>query len=287
MLAHVNTAGVHIPIWLVSQTLTSIGWGQSPNYPNQEGTFFGNIFRANTAGHVDAYYCNGPGFDKDVVPGRLGANQQGAPYRNMFSSLYCNYNGCVPSDYKTNNVPDGYKACAMGDGAQSAWNNMITVWRQNKAYDASGNAIAGKTANGATIRYDFETGSEGWSGSGLSVTSSADVTPQSGSKSLKISNSGAGTLRLQSQTGRNIAAGKVVTIYFYIPGNTPIYSVNPMIHATSGQETKVTKTLDWTLQGSWNFVNITVPSGQTADWVGIEIQTNGASVMYTDAITWN
>jgi len=53
MLAHVNTAGAHIPIWIVGQD-SYLGWGQSSSYPNQEGTFFGNIFRTNTAGHVDA-----------------------------------------------------------------------------------------------------------------------------------------------------------------------------------------------------------------------------------------
>ena len=46
----------------------------------------------------------------------------------------------MPSDTKTNNVPDGYKACTMGDGALNAWNYMLTVWRQNQAYDASGGA---------------------------------------------------------------------------------------------------------------------------------------------------
>jgi hypothetical protein len=113
------------------------------------------------------------------------------------------------------------------------------------------------------------------------------VTAQAGSKSLKISNTGAGTFQLKSQTGRNIAAGKVVTIYFYIPSNTPIYSVNPMIHSTGGQDTKVTKSVSWNLQGSWNFVNITVPSDLTvAEGHGIEIQTNGASFMYTDAPTY-
>jgi hypothetical protein len=129
MLAHVNTAGVHVPIWLVGQN-PAVGWGQTPVFPNQEGTFFGNIFQINTAGHVDAYYCDGPGFDKGVVEGRIGANQVGAPYRNLFASKYCNINGCVPSDAKTNGLPDGYKVCAMGDGAMRAWNETITVWRQ-------------------------------------------------------------------------------------------------------------------------------------------------------------
>src|SRR5262245_52150879 len=161
MLAHVNTAGVHIPINIVGQN-SALGWGQLPDYPNQEGTFFGNLFALNNVGVPDAYYCNGPGFDKNVVEGRIGANQTGAPYRNLFASGYCHINGCVPSDAKTNNVPDGYKACGMGEGPMSAWNETITVWRQNKSYTTSGQVVSGKTADGRTIRYDFESDVNGW-----------------------------------------------------------------------------------------------------------------------------
>ena len=43
MMAHVNTAGVHVPLWLDSND-TAIGWGiDRINYPMQEGTFFGDI----------------------------------------------------------------------------------------------------------------------------------------------------------------------------------------------------------------------------------------------------
>src|SRR5581483_2853323 len=107
---------------------SAVGWGQSPEYPNQEGSFFGNIFYTNGAGKVDAYYCNGPGFNQDVVPGRIGANQVNAPYRDLFGNGgYCNVNGCVPSDAKTNGVSDGYKQCVMGEGPETAWNAVVTV----------------------------------------------------------------------------------------------------------------------------------------------------------------
>jgi hypothetical protein len=129
LLAHVNTAGIHVPIWIVGQNL-HLGWGQSTSYPNQEGTFFGNIFTTNESNHTDAYYCEGPGFAKSVVDGRIGSNQVGAPYRDMFASGYCHINGCMPTDIKTNNVADGYKVCSMGDGAMTTWNQLITVWRQ-------------------------------------------------------------------------------------------------------------------------------------------------------------
>ena len=43
MMAHVNTAGVHVPLWLDSND-AAIGWGiDRTNFPMQEGTFFGDI----------------------------------------------------------------------------------------------------------------------------------------------------------------------------------------------------------------------------------------------------
>ena len=42
IMAHINTTGVHIPLWMTSP-MTPIGWGRSPCYPTQEGTFFGQL----------------------------------------------------------------------------------------------------------------------------------------------------------------------------------------------------------------------------------------------------
>ncbi|HET6283843.1 MAG TPA: hypothetical protein VFH73_23010, partial [Polyangia bacterium] len=63
MMAHVNTAGVHIPLWMVSPA-ANVGWGTSGSYPNREGTYFGNIFPSNPK----AYYCNGPNYATSAAP---------------------------------------------------------------------------------------------------------------------------------------------------------------------------------------------------------------------------
>src|SRR2546430_2241652 len=68
MLAHVNTSGVHIPLWIVGDN-SILGWGLDSAYPYEEGSFFGNIF----VSPPKAYYCNGKDFDVGVVPGRIGA----------------------------------------------------------------------------------------------------------------------------------------------------------------------------------------------------------------------
>jgi len=128
-MAHVNTAGVHIPLWLDSP-LSAIGWGQSSTYPNQEGTYFGNIFTPNAStGKVDAFYCNGPGWDRSVVPGRLGAYQNGAPYTNPFGQdAQCN-TSCTAAASPNQN--DGYASC-------KGYNLPVTVWRQNAPTFAAG-----------------------------------------------------------------------------------------------------------------------------------------------------
>jgi hypothetical protein len=122
LMAHVNTAGVHIPLWLVSPS-AAIGWGQNSQYPNQEGTYFGNLFAPNpSTGSIDAFYCNGPSFTKSLVPGRLGANQTGSPYTNPFGPGAACAGHCIAPDAPSQN--DGYQSCLT-------YNTPVTVWRQN------------------------------------------------------------------------------------------------------------------------------------------------------------
>ena len=138
MMAHINTAGVHVPLWLDSND-PAIGWGvDRVNYPMQEGTFFGDIIDTGLADRLSkpgvtapvAYYCDGAGFPagaNGIVAGRLGANQSGAPYSNPFGSGTLCQNaptcavgqfsqgvgGSCPSGSNTNpaaGCPDGYKA---------------------------------------------------------------------------------------------------------------------------------------------------------------------------------
>jgi len=126
ILAHVNTTGIHVPLWLDGDS-PALGWGQSPSYPQQEGSFFGNLFTSPPT----MYYCNGKDFSVGTVPGRIGAGQSGAPYKNPFpGSGYCK-DACTPQDMPNQN--DGYKACV-------GWNHVVTVWRN--AYATTADALA-------------------------------------------------------------------------------------------------------------------------------------------------
>jgi hypothetical protein len=121
LMAHINTAGVHIPLWLDSPA-PAIGFGQSSAYPNQEGTFFGNLFQNNpTTGKPDAFYCNGPSFATSTVPGRLGAYQQNPVYSNPFGTNAMCAGNCVAAASPYQN--DGFKSC-------KGYNTPITVWRE-------------------------------------------------------------------------------------------------------------------------------------------------------------
>jgi hypothetical protein len=284
MLAHVNTAGIHVPIWLVGQN-SYLGWGQSPSYPNQEGTFFGNIFTTNEAGHTDAYYCEGPGFDKTVVDGRLGSNQVGAPYRDMFTGGYCHYNGCLGSDSTTNGVPDGYKACTMGDGAMTAWNQLISVWRDNKSYNTSGTVISGVAGDGAGVKYDFESSTNSWT-STAALSYSSDKA-QTGSKSLKaVYSGGSGTVRVAGPTGLSLPGGTRARLYVALDRYTNITSITTWVKKADGTTTSNTNSISRYYQGAWNAFSITVPSTNTGTQVGVDFTTNGAFTSYVDAVSW-
>ena len=146
VLAHINTSGQHIALWLDSDA-PAVGWGRSTDYPYQEGSFFGNIFTSPPT----AYYCNGRDSDVGLVPGRLGATT-GSIYQNPYASGtgYCS-DSCVapaaPYD------KDGFTSC---NGM-----HVVTVWRNfdpNSDYQVcnrqSGkcmNVAGGSADNGAAI----------------------------------------------------------------------------------------------------------------------------------------
>jgi hypothetical protein len=153
MMAHVNTAGVHVPLWLDSLD-SAIGWGiDRTNYPMQEGTFFGDIIDTGPLTTISkpgvtapvAYFCDGAGYPSGasgIVAGRLGAYQSGAPYMNPFSTSLCQntsavghysygITGSCPSGSNANpstGCPDGYQALYTSGGT---WQHGITVWRNN------------------------------------------------------------------------------------------------------------------------------------------------------------
>ena len=116
VLARMNFAGMHVPLWLDSGS-PSIGWGQNSAYPVQEAAYFGDVMRANADGTVHAWYCEGRNYKNGIVPGRLGAGDGSGIYKNPWGA------GALCDDHCTKYGTDGYTSC---NGVA----NPITVWRQ-------------------------------------------------------------------------------------------------------------------------------------------------------------
>ena len=142
LMAHINTSGVHVPLWMDSESGV-IGWGVSPAYPKQEGTFFGNVIMTGNLSSLAmpqvnapvAYFCEGAGIAAGVVAGRLTSGASNVPYKNPYgSNAKCAGNGNVTAGPTSPgmNAPDGFKsACANGYCFQNG--EPITVWR-NPSY---------------------------------------------------------------------------------------------------------------------------------------------------------
>jgi uncharacterized membrane protein YgcG len=151
LLAHINTSGVHIALWIDGDS-PAISWNQNSAYPDQEGSFFGNIFLSPPS----AYYCNGKDFDVGVVPGRIGAGLGNAPYTNPFASPgYCR-DYCTPADIP--HQGDGYKAC-------NGYNHIVTVWRNAGSTGTSSSGSGGSTSSGSSGSGGARSGSGSSSGS--------------------------------------------------------------------------------------------------------------------------
>ena len=120
LLAHVNTTGQHISLWLDSAS-PAIGWGRDGNFPYQEGTFYGNIFQS----PPKAYYCDGRDHAFGVVPGRLGANQTNSPYTNPLGPDVLCKDRCKVAGGADGT--DGFSSCpGIGD---ESFTRVVTVYR--------------------------------------------------------------------------------------------------------------------------------------------------------------
>jgi hypothetical protein len=165
MLAHVNNSGFHIAIWLDSES--SIGWGKSPDYPYEEGTFFGNLFPANNMWR--GYYCLGTGYDQGAVPGRLGATiPNTSVYVNAWSGANCPIiaSGSQPTGGTCVRHSDGSgmdNCTNQINGVNNTWKHVVTVWRNfdsNTVYQicgwSSGTCLAASgTGAGAAVKSMF------------------------------------------------------------------------------------------------------------------------------------
>jgi len=132
LLAHVNNSGLHVGIWLVGPD-NGIGWGSSPDFPFQEGAYFGNLFGTNMPGN----YCSGRNMGAGDSKGRLGSPfgnndaVMNAPYQWTWDNS-SNQNvpqPCVAAGQTRCTVQnEGFSSC-WDPNANRAWNHVVTVYR--------------------------------------------------------------------------------------------------------------------------------------------------------------
>ena len=105
LLAHVNTAGIHVPLWMVAQN-AAVGWGQDPGVPEPGGRVLRQRVHAGAHGtdptKVPTYYCTGAKYNVNPPQGALGSTQTSPPYVNPFGTptprASANYR-CAAADY--------------------------------------------------------------------------------------------------------------------------------------------------------------------------------------------
>ena len=232
LLAHVNTSGVHIPIWLDSEG--AIGWGQNSSYPFQEGSFFGNIFVSPPKG----YFCNGKDFSAGTVPGRLGVGQNNAPYMDPFGTPGPCASSCASSSAYTNGVADGYSYCY-------GYSHVVTVWRNfdvNTQYSICDREngkcleVAGSsTSNGAAIQMRVYNGSNNqrWKITQISAGKYNVINIASG-KALDLNG---GSTNDNTPLVQNSYSGASSQLWSFPslgnPGDGGIYKVSPSAKSTS------------------------------------------------------
>jgi hypothetical protein len=240
LIAHVNTSGVHIPIWLDSEG--AIGWGQNISFPYQEGSFWGNVFISPPV----ARFCSGPDLDSATVPGRLGANSN-APYTNPFGNPGpCGY-GCSTSSATTNGVADGNASC-------QGYTHVVTVWRnfdantQYKIIDKGDGLVlevkGGSTATGAVVQQNT------YSGAANQKWTITQISP----KHYKIANVNSGLVL--DLTGGSTNDGTAVVQSSYNGSASQQWAIQTLGNQQSGTylvspASKLASTL-WPVAGSMN-----------------------------------
>ena len=117
LLAHVNTSGVHIPIWLDSEG--AIGWGQSTTLPVPGGL----VLRQHLREPAEGLLLQRPRLrlgDRPGPPRRRPV--QRALHRSVRHARPLRRLRARPSSSTTNGVADGYSAC-------NGYTHVVTVWR--------------------------------------------------------------------------------------------------------------------------------------------------------------
>jgi hypothetical protein len=260
MMAHINSSGTHIPLWMDSPD--SVGWGLSPSFPTREGTFFGELMVVNANYNLDAYYCYGPGADQNVVPGRLGANQGTVPYANAWPTS-AGFDGLCESSHVKSGVDHGnctaHYAGSTIDGDSSCtlngttYNHPLTVWRgatyqaeaaQGGAFVTSGGVACTPGSSGCS----FQNGALGFNASNCNTPGT------NGCAIIVDANNGMGKRVGYIGPAKGVKFSSVTA---------PASTSNIIVYYTNGDSYNLTRYLSFSVNGGAPQVK---PFGGLQDW---------------------
>ncbi len=174
-----------------------------------------------------------------------------------------------------------------------------TYYYQVVAVNASGisgfSPEAKATTSGTAItdpaQYNFESTTQGWSGSGGIVSGVATSTAQhfAGNRSLAVNFSGtAGSTSSASVSNVSLVPGTTITFRVWIPAGSKVTTLQPYLmdnnwNWSSGWFQNLTA-------GAWNTITLTVPPTATSPLqvLGVQFTTNAAwtGTCYVDSVSW-
>jgi hypothetical protein len=160
-----------------------------------------------------------------VVAGRIGSNQTGAPYRNPLQQQVLHAERLRAVGLEDGHGRDGYKQCVMGTGAHQGVEPSVTVWRGKQGVQRLRQVVPGVTADGRTVRYDFESGVGRL---GRRPTASSSCVGQRGGRpdGQQVAEGDVRQrrehLRIAGPTGLSLAAGNKVSFYIYLSATSKL-----------------------------------------------------------------
>jgi hypothetical protein len=182
-----------------------------------------------------------------------------------------------------------YYDATGGATARLFWSSSC----ESKAVVPSLQLYPAGVASGDTARYNFESGSQAWIGSGVGSVARSVERAFAGTGSLKVAlgaAAGDGSVKVTSPA---VPAGATVTFHVWVPVGSTLSAVQP--YALQGAAGGWAWAGSWraasSLQlGNWNTITVTVPSnaGALAE-LGVVFSLSGASggaAAYVDSVTW-
>jgi hypothetical protein len=235
----------------------------------QEGSFLGDIFVSPPV----ARYCGGRGYGSNVVAGRIGANQSGAPYSVLKSA-----SGSTRCDDICARGPgnDGYTACGIAGSPITVWRQLVSSPAMSFESSTGGftNANVGNVQP-TTLGISSDQHLSGWHSMLLTVNAN-----QSANAFVQLDN-----------PGSLVKPGKNMTFFIKIPTGSNWDYVQPF--AQDGPA----KNYRWSsfgylqsqlLPSEWASVVVPIPSdfAVSGSKIGVQIHTTGSGTikLYVDSI---